>query len=180
MYTGISYIYIYIYIYIHINIYIYIYTHIHIHIHIYIYIYTYTYVYIYIYREREIHNYTYIYILLIVCFILLPATEESAASTPKAVVQCKTIEVACTGQEDLPRVATANLRTNIMDLGGFESSKILILRGAILMSVGDFPESLSQAILVGIMLVGRLGVGHDHELRYFAGFAKPIGLRKDI
>ena len=26
------------------------------------------------------------------------------------------------------------------------------------MSVGDFPESLSQAILVGIILVGRLGV----------------------
>ena len=26
------------------------------------------------------------------------------------------------------------------------------------MSVGDFPESLSQAILVRIMLVGRLGV----------------------
>ena len=26
------------------------------------------------------------------------------------------------------------------------------------MSTGDFPESLSQAILVGIMLVGRLGV----------------------
>ena len=26
------------------------------------------------------------------------------------------------------------------------------------MSIGDFPESLSQAILVGIMLVGRFGV----------------------
>ena len=26
------------------------------------------------------------------------------------------------------------------------------------MSIGDFPESLSQTILVGIMLVGRLGV----------------------
>ena len=27
------------------------------------------------------------------------------------------------------------------------------------MAVGDFPESLSQAMLVGIMLVGGLGVG---------------------
>ena len=35
---------------------------------------------------------------------------------------------------------------------------ILILRGGILMPIGDFPKSLSQAILVGIMLVGRLGV----------------------
>ena len=26
------------------------------------------------------------------------------------------------------------------------------------MSIGDFPESLNQAILVGTMLVGRLGV----------------------
>ena len=45
-----------------------------------------------------------------------------------------------------------------VDFKGFDSSIILILSGGILMSTGDFPESLSQAILVGIMLVGRLGV----------------------
>ena len=55
-------------------------------------------------------------------------------------------------------MSTANLRTNIMDFRGIDSSIILIVRGRILMSIGDFPESLSQAILVGIMLVGRLGV----------------------
>ena len=55
---------------------------------------------------------------------------------------------------------TANLRAKILDFRGFDSSTILILRGGILMSVGDFPESLSQAILVGITLVGRLGVRH--------------------
>ena len=49
------------------------------------------------------------------------------------------------------RTATANLRTNIVDFRGFDSSIILILRGGILMSVGDFPESFSQAISVGIM-----------------------------
>ena len=54
---------------------------------------------------------------------------------------------------------TANLRTNIMDFRGFDSSTIFSLRDGILMSIGDFPESLSQAILVGIMLVRRLGVG---------------------
>ena len=48
--------------------------------------------------------------------------------------------------------------TNIMDFRGFDSSIILILRGGIRMSIGDFPECLSHAILVGIMLVGRLGV----------------------
>ena len=53
---------------------------------------------------------------------------------------------------------TANLGTNMMDFRGFDSSIILFLRGGILISIGDFPKSLNQAILVGIMLVGRLGV----------------------
>ena len=55
-------------------------------------------------------------------------------------------------------VITADLPTNIVDFRGFDSSIILILRGGILMSMGDFPESLGQAMLVGVMLVGRLGV----------------------
>ena len=53
--------------------------------------------------------------------------------------------------------ATANLRTKILDFGGFNSSGTLILRGGILMSMGNFPESLSQGILVGTILAGRLG-----------------------
>ena len=52
----------------------------------------------------------------------------------------------------------ANLRTKILDVRGFDSSIFLISRGGIPRPTGDFPESLSQAILVGIMLVGRLGV----------------------
>ena len=57
-------------------------------------------------------------------------------------------------------VCTANLRTDIMDFRGFDSSIILIIRGGIPRPTGDFPESLSQAILVGIILVGRLGVSY--------------------
>ena len=53
---------------------------------------------------------------------------------------------------------TANLRTNIVDFRGFDSSTIFIKRGGIPRPIGNFPESLSQAMLVGIMLVGRLGV----------------------
>ena len=45
--------------------------------------------------------------------------------------------------------ATANLRTKILDFRGFDSRIILILRGGVLMSIGDFPESLSQQILAG-------------------------------
>ena len=57
---------------------------------------------------------------------------------------------------------TANPCTNIMDFRAFDLSMILILRGGILMSTGDLPESLSQAIIVGIMLVGRSGVRPIH------------------
>ena len=54
--------------------------------------------------------------------------------------------------------STANLRTEMLDFGGFDSSIILTLRGGIPRPLGNFLESLSQAILVGITLVGRLGV----------------------
>ena len=53
---------------------------------------------------------------------------------------------------------TANPPTNIVGFRGLDSSIILIIRGGILTSIGDFPESLSQAMLVGTMLVGRLGM----------------------
>ena len=56
------------------------------------------------------------------------------------------------------RGATANLRTQILDFGGFDSSLTLLIRGGILMSIGNLLECLSQAISVGILLVGRLGV----------------------
>ena len=52
---------------------------------------------------------------------------------------------------------TANLRTSTdtMDSRGFDSSIISMLRGGIPRSIGNFQESLSQAISVGIMLAGR-------------------------
>ena len=53
---------------------------------------------------------------------------------------------------------TANLCTKILDFRGSDSSRISISRDGIIMSIGDLPESLSQAIIVGIILVGRLGV----------------------
>ena len=53
---------------------------------------------------------------------------------------------------------TANIRTNIMDFRGSDSSTILIVKGWYSQAHREFPEILSQAILVGIMLVGRVGV----------------------
>ena len=54
--------------------------------------------------------------------------------------------------------ATTNLRTNIMDFRGFDSSRVLISRGVIPRPIGDFVESVTQAMLVGVMLVGTLSV----------------------
>ena len=59
---------------------------------------------------------------------------------------------------------TDNFRTEIVDFRGFDSNIILILRGEMIMSIGNSPESLSQAILVGVILVGRLAVSLEHQL----------------
>ena len=61
----------------------------------------------------------------------------------------------------------ANLRTKILDLRGLDSSIIIILRGGILVSMGDLPESLSQAISAGIILVGRLCVSQVYNVIYY-------------
>ena len=63
-------------------------------------------------------------------------------------------------------VTTADLCTKILDFGGFDSIIILSLRGVILRSIGNSPENLSQQILVGITLVGRLGALVTHRKRY--------------
>ena len=51
----------------------------------------------------------------------------------------------------------ANLRTKILDSGGFDSSIISVVRGGIPRPIGEFLEMLGQRVSVGITLVGRLG-----------------------
>ena len=63
----------------------------------------------------------------------------------------------CTSQQTLG-ATTPSLPTNIVGFRGFDSSITLCLTGDISRLVGDFPESLSQAMWLGVMLVGRLGV----------------------
>ena len=64
-----------------------------------------------------------------------------------------------------------------MDFRGFDSSIILSLMGGIPRPMGNFPESLSQAILVGIILVGRLGIiSVLREVREVEGLAPGEGL----
>ena len=61
-------------------------------------------------------------------------------------------------------IAMPNPPTNIVDFREFDSSIILFLRDGIPRPIGDFPESLSPAMLVGIMLVGRLGAHSATEV----------------
>ena len=50
-----------------------------------------------------------------------------------------------------------------MDFRGFDSSIILMVRGGIARPIGDFLENMSHAILVMIILVGRLGVKENQS-----------------
>ena len=54
-----------------------------------------------------------------------------------------------------------------MDFKGFDSSTVLISRGGISRPIGNFPESLTRAMLVGTMLEGRLGVFSSWYGLYF-------------
>ena len=103
-----------------------------------------------------------------------PATSPSATST-----RCWR-STPRTGPPGQPRLASSNLAadlpTNLLDFGGFDLSIILILRGGILRSIGSFPEVLSQQILVGILLVGRLGEGGLTPPRHPSTRSAPPGV----
>ena len=71
---------------------------------------------------------------------------------------CTLNVAACPALSDPGIRPAPDLPTNIADFRGFDSSVNLIIRADIPRPVGDFPESLTQAMLVGVMLVGRLGV----------------------
>ena len=62
---------------------------------------------------------------------------------------------------------TANLCTKILDFRGFDSSRILTSRCGTLMSAGNFLASLSDAILVGTILAGRLDSASDRNSQPF-------------
>ena len=60
-------------------------------------------------------------------------------------------------QQPRRHVCTAKLPTIIVDFEGYDSSIILILRGGIPRPIGDFPESLSQAMLAGCNVNREIG-----------------------
>ena len=109
---------------------------------VYIYIYIYVYIYIvYIYIE----NYTSSTCIYIYIYIYIYVERERDIHTSTYIYIYR-------------RYDTPNPPTNIVDFRGFDSSIMLCFRGGILMSIEDLPESLTQAMLVGTVLVGELGV----------------------
>ena len=104
-------------------------------------------------------------IIIIIIIIFIISSSGSSRSVFYRVQNFKRHATKLQAARATPRLVTssasyntANLPTNIVDFGGFDSSIILIQRGGIPRPLGDFPESSSQAMLVGIMLGGGLGV----------------------
>ena len=76
---------------------------------------------------------------------------------------------------------TPNLSTKIVDFRGFDSSTILIQRGEIPRPIGDLPEKLSQAMLVGTMWRLGVAVSDKQGCCRSGGFYQPaISLHKDF
>ena len=118
--------------------------YVHVYVCVYIYIYIYMCIYIYIYTHVCMCIYIYICIMLVLPRVSLPGGIFVSQTPGEAPWHSLTA--------DTPDV-TANLRSKILDVRGFDSSIILSLRGGTLMFTGNFPEGSSQAILAGIILV---------------------------
>ena len=69
------------------------------------------------------------------------------------------------GDLDLQFTGAANLRTKILDFRGFDLSRISILTGGILISIGNLLDISSQQNLAGRILVGRLGAALERRAR---------------
>ena len=167
------YMYIYIYTYIHAStIYIYIYIHT-----LYVCVYRCVCIYIYIYIcSLSFFLSLYIHICIYTIIFNLIASVSSSGVLHRLTERLQFSHAARCFHSILYHVSymhvresTPSLPTNIVDLRGFDSSIILILWAGILMSTGNFLESLSQAILVVAMLVGRLGVQYCTEYRSESG-----------
>ena len=152
---------IYIYIYISLSLYIYIYTLWYICVYIYIYIYTYIHIHTHLLLFCLLFFFSFCFVFFFVYFLIhiwhilyTHTYVDDAHARPR---QQEGREHGGALQVVLV-IIMPNLPTNIVDFRRFDSSIILSLMGGIPRSIGDFPESLSQAILVGTMLVGRLCV----------------------
>ena len=78
-----------------------------------------------------------------------PSNNMKFAVTPLVLTPC--VPFLPRDAASRPSVGWSPLRTKIPDFTGFDSSGVVILRGGIPRPIGNFPEVLSQAILVGLI-----------------------------
>ena len=120
------------------------------YIHIHIYIYTYIYIYIHVHNDNSINDKFNINhnnegarqrrwrVNIPWCRHILGKWVVNSLSTPPLRLICPCRHCHCCYCHCC---CTANFGTRILDFGGFDLSIILNLRGGILMSMGNFPES---------------------------------------
>ena len=90
-----------------------------------------------------------------------PLTQNNYINITRAGEQFRALHHLVQKERIFADTGAASLCTKITDFGGFDSSIILMLRrwnSQTPRPLGEFPEILSQRILVGVILVGRLGV----------------------
>ena len=105
--------------------------------------------------QTSVYIYIYIYVILKAGKRFEPPRRFGGASMNRRRSQRRAILWAVMKPSRFG--GTPNLPTNIVDFRELDSSIMLITRGGILMSIGDFSESLSRAMLVWTMLVGGFG-----------------------
>ena len=105
--------------------------------------------------------------------VLIHLSEEAAtcAAAAQAAMQAA-LQHAAAAAARLVRPVSVLVITSILDFGGFDSSRILKVRGGILtMSIEDFPDNLHRGILAEMILAGRLGVACSAPAAREAGTA---------
>ena len=87
------------------------------------------------------------------------STSSSSSSSSSSITTIITIIIIISSSSRYCYyvIQTANLRARIVDLREFDSRRTLILRGGIPRPMRNFPEMLSQIILVKIISIRRLG-----------------------
>ena len=127
----------------------------------------YIYIYIYIYIEREIYTHTYMFVYLYLTlslslFLSIDLYQCMCLSIllAFAVIPCDTLSDTTT-RPSLILCHAPNSPIKSLDFRGFDSSRLLIIRGEFSCQydfTGALPESLTQGLSIGKLLIGGPGI----------------------
>ena len=112
-----------------------------------------------IYLSLSIYIYIYIYMLFrraVPSARLKPGGCSAAPLSARPALEYGVRARSCTTENQ----DTTNLRTKILNFRGFDSSRVLVLRGWTSHARGEFPGKFESSKLSRDNLVGRSGVRH--------------------